>query len=419
MFILLAVVMLIIAVFFIIRPLFGNARTSDISENDVNLALYREKLTELETELANNFINQEQFDASKADLEQQLLQDIPEQQDETLQTGSHKLSLLSIMISIPAVAIGLYLYLGNPEAIDPLRSAPTPAAHGTGPANTAPDIGSMVAKLEQRLQQKPDDARGWLMLARSYVHLKQFNKASKAYAEVIKRAPDHVQTLTDYADVIAVTQNGKLDGKPIQLLHKALTLEPNNPKALWLAGTHYFQQAQYNRAIQLWERLQNFLTPGSKDADMVQRIITEAKSRLTGKATTVPAPAKQPSTPAQSISNSRVKITGSVSLDKSLQSKVSPDDTVFIYARAASGPRMPLAVVRKKVKDLPLEFTLDDSMAMMPQMKLSNFSKVVVSARISKSGNAITQKGDLSSNIEQVTLSRKDKVTLIINNIVK
>jgi cytochrome c-type biogenesis protein CcmH len=409
-FILLATLMLAIAVFFVIRPLLGKTRLSEINEKEVNLALYHEKLAELEAELANNSMDQAQFDATKTELAQQLLDDIPEQQDDQLKLASQKFTLLGILIFIPALAVGLYLYLGTPEALNPLRTASAPAPHGSGATTNAPNVAEMVAKLENKLKQNPDNARGWLMLARSYVHLKQFLKARKAYAEVIKRAPDHVQSLTDYADVIAVTQNGKLDGKPIELINRALVLEPNNAKALWLAGTYYFQSSNYKRAIQLWERLQLLLAPESQDAQMVNRIILEAKKRMSG---TTPV---TPSTPPAPKSDQQVskKITVQVQLSDSLQNKVTASDTVFVFARAVSGPRMPLAIARIKVSDLPATVTLDDNSAMMAQMKISNFKEVMVSARVSKSGNAMPQKGDLTAEAQKVPLSKNNTVSLVI-----
>ncbi len=412
-----AALMLLGALILIIRPLMRAPKDSQVERQQINLDIYKQRLTELENDLAEGQIEQHEYSAAQQDLEKQLIFDIPEHSaQKNIDARRSQGSLITLVIALPASALGLYLYLGNPTAINPdatQTQAASPHAGAVKSDKPMPSVTEMIVKIKQRLQENPTDPKGWNLLARSYMHTKQFDKAEQALEKLTELVTDDPNIWANYADVAAVNQQGKLDGKPYEFTKRALSLEPKHPKALWLAGTYHFQQQSYDKAIRFWEILQRLLPPESKDAEMINNSIADARKQLG----ISPADTQASIKPAMPMA-AAVSISGQVSLAEQLKDKVSPDDTVFVYARAASGPRMPLAVVRKQVKDLPFEFTLDDSMAMMPQMKLSGFDKVVVSARISKSGNAITQSGDLSSDKLEVLTSKHDPVTLEINTLV-
>ena len=269
----------------------------------------------------------------------------------------------------------------------------------------------MVNGLAEKMKNNPDDAQGWLMLGRSYKVLEQYPKAVDAFANAYRLLGDQAEVMLLYADTIAYANDKNLAGKPTELIFKALALEPDNMTALWLGGMAKAQQGDTVTAKKLWKKLDALLPPGSDAQQEIQGLLAKIDSEA-------PQAAAQPEA-AQQANVPGVAIEVQVSLAPELQKSTSPGDTVFIYAQALSGPKMPLAIVRKQVSDLPLTVSLNDTMAMMPNMKLSNFAKVKLLARVSKSGNAISQSGDLIGVIEQVALADKKNHTIVINGQVK
>jgi cytochrome c-type biogenesis protein CcmH len=274
----------------------------------------------------------------------------------------------------------------------------------------------MVETLAERLKSRPDDAEGWALLARSYRALGRYADAAHAYAHASALVPDDASLLADYADVLAVTQGRRLAGKPAELAARALEIDPNHRKALALAATAAMEARDLDRARALWERLRDQFPAGSDDARQVASIIAEVDDMKPPSASRTPAGTSSSSasrTPAGTSSSSASRapvgassssasaspgpsIAGRVDVSSALASKVALTDTVFIFARATEGPRMPLAVLRIPAKQLPADYRLDDSMGMAAGMKLSSAPSVVVEARISKSGTATPQAGDLS-----------------------
>jgi cytochrome c-type biogenesis protein CcmH len=257
----------------------------------------------------------------------------------------------------------VYFVVGSPAAIGPQEEV------------TQQQIERMVEGLAARLKANPDDLEGWKMLGRSYSVLGRFPEAVQAYAKAATLAPKDADVLVDLADVFAMANGQRLDGEPEKLIERALQLDPNNLKGLALAGTAAFRRGDFARAAALWERMLPLVEAGSEDARVIRDNVAEARAKAKG------------GPPA--------RLAGTVSLSPRLKGRAAPDDTVFIFARAAEGPAVPLAVLRRKVSELPASFSLDDSMAMAPGMTLSTFPRVIVSARVSKSGNAAPQPGDL------------------------
>lgn len=251
-------------------------------------------------------------------------------------------------------------------------------------------VQAMVDKLAQRLKDTPNDAEGWAMLARSYAVIGRHADAVPAYKKALALRPDDASLMADYADALAVVNQHQLAGEPMTWVKKALGIDPNNLKALSLAGTAAFDQKDYATAVKHWDHIMAVAPAGSSYLPQVQANLAEA--RALGQLPTPPAATAAPTSAAAGGSS----VSGTVTLAAALRDRVAPTDTVFVFARAAEGPRMPLAILRKQVKDLPLEFKLDDSLAMSPAARLSAYPQVVVGARISKSGNAMPQPGDLS-----------------------
>jgi cytochrome c-type biogenesis protein CcmH len=289
-----------------------------------------------------------------------------------------------------------YAWRGNKEAlgVGPGETGPVAAAEGAaaGHAVTNQQIEGMVTKLAERLKDKPDDAEGWAMLARSYTALGRHADALPAYQKVVALRPKDAQALADLADGLAVANNRTLDGEPERLIMQAVKLDPRNVKALELAGTVAFNRNDFKTASDYWQKAVDASEPGSEFARQLQVAAGEARQRAGLEPAATDAPATAGAAPAAA---GGARISGRVSLAKALQGKVAPGDTVFIFARATAGPKMPLAILRKQAGDLPMTFTLDDSLAMSPAATLSSVREVIVGARISKSGNAIAQPGDL------------------------
>ncbi len=329
-----------------------------------------------------------------------------------------------LALFMAVVAAGGYALVGSPRDLgqSPSTAAADPSgepASGAAPHELAPErIAAMTDSLAARLKANPQDADGWLMLARSFVMLGKHAQAVEAFEKAEHLRPDDANLLADYADALAMTHDRQLAGEPAALVERALKVDPNNGKALALAGTAAFDRQDYKAAVTLWERLQRTEPADSPMASQVQAGIAEAR-RLAGMAPPASAPAGGAPTaiaaaPAASRAGGEAQVAGTLTLAPALRSRAAPDDTVFVFARAVDGGRMPLAILRKSVKDLPLQFKLDDSLAMSPTATLSSVPKVIVGARISHSGNAMPQPGDLQAAGSTVAVGSTG-VTLEIN----
>jgi len=302
------------------------------------------------------------------------------------EAGRSPLPMIAGLSSFVVVLLAAgYLLVGAPLALDP---AVRTAAPNSGGEITLEQIEAMTQKLADRLKQQPDDVKGWTMLGRSYAVMGRHADAVPAFKQALALKPDDPNLLADYADALAVVNGRKLEGEPSKLIARALEIDPNNLKALSLAGTAAFLRKDFAGALRHWEKLAQ-VAPDSDFARQIQGGIDEAR-RLAGG----PAVGTQAQTPG-TAAKPTASVSGTVTLSKQLAGKAAPDDTVFVFARAAEGSRVPLAILRKQVKDLPLKFTLDDSMAMSPAAKLSGSPKVIVGARVSRSGGALAQPGDL------------------------
>jgi cytochrome c-type biogenesis protein CcmH len=289
-------------------------------------------------------------------------------------------------------------------AADPAASAP----HALTPEQMA----GMIDQLAARLKDKPDDADGWSMLARSYVVVGRQAEAVNAYARAVALRGDDPVLLADQADALAVQNGRRVSGEPLKVVERALKLDPNNLKALSLAGTAAFERADYAGAVRHWERILQVAPPDDRLAQDARGAIAEA--RELGK---LPAAASQPGAAGDrkpAVANAGAGVAGVVTLDPALAGRTRPDDTLFVFARDAGGGRMPLAILRRQVKDLPLQFRLDDSQSMSPAAKLSGATQVVVGARISRSGNAMPQPDDLSGQSAQVPVGTTG-LTIVIS----
>ncbi|MDH4062217.1 MAG: tetratricopeptide repeat protein, partial [Aquincola sp.] len=249
-----------------------------------------------------------------------------------------------------------------------VREATAPPAAAPAHPLKAEQLEHSIAEMSERVKTNPDDASAWAMLAHSYDMLGRFAEAKPVYARLVELRPDDPQVLVDAADSLAQAQGRKVEGEPMKLVQRALALDANNLKALSLAGTEAFDRRDFDAAIGYWERARAQV----KDAALAKEVDTNIAAARS---------ARERATAGQADA-----VGGTISLAAKLKSRIAPGDTVFVFARPADGSRMPVALMRRRAEELPFEFRLDDSMAMVPQARMSLQSKVIVGARISRRG---------------------------------
>jgi cytochrome c-type biogenesis protein CcmH len=385
----------------------GTSRDTDTlnrSRDSLNLAVHRDQLRELDADRAAGKLAPADYEQARQEIEKRLLQDLAGDASRKKMSGipapagrgGYRPAAIGAVL-LPLLAIGIYFAVGNPGAIgftDP----------HAGASITQQQVEQMVERLAARLNENPEDVEGWKMLGRSLSVLGRFAEATNAYSKAAIRAPRDADLLADLADALAMARGQKMKGEPEELVLRALQIDAKNLKALALAGSAAYERDDFAAATRYWQRMLPLVPKNSEEARTIQANIDEARNLSTSK------PAAK-SDAAKGIATKGV--TGTVRLSPKLAAKVSPTDTVFIFARAAEGPPMPLAVLRKEVRDLPVKFALDDGMAMTPAMKLSTYARVIVGARISKSGNAMPQPGDLQGLSGIVASSASGVVVLV------
>lgn len=408
-------------------PLKKGGRGGFADQDQRNIAIARQRLAELKEQLQAGALSQALYDEQLIELEQALSDDLDigrvspvpiailpaslavESQVPALQ-GQGRWMAWVLVLAIPFVAGSLYWVLGNYQS---LIQVPQTAAANQETPEREKMIG-MVAGLAERLEKQPDDAQGWLMLGRSYKYLEESPKAVAAFEHAYKLMGDQPEIMLLYADALAYVNNEELAGKPAELVFKALAIEPDNVTGLWLGGMAKAQTGEFVAAMAFWKKLETLLPPGSAAQQEIQDLMAKLATQIPEGTELAESAAAQP-TPSPAAASIAVQ----VSLAPELQKSAGPNDTVFVYAQALSGPQMPLAIVRKQVSELPLTVNLTDAMAMIPTMKLSNFEQVRLLARISKSGNAMKQPGDLIGVIDQVALADKSSHKIVISSQVK
>ncbi len=404
LFLLIVSTLILLAFLFILPPFWRKPKVKIVDFDQRNVEIAQHRLAELKENRLTGGLSQAQYDEQFSDLEQALSDDLDIVGREIHVTTQSKWIIYIVALGIPLLAGSLYFMLGNYQAV-----SHTAEMSVDPEATKLLEINKIVLRLAEKMKAKPNDAQGWLILGRSYKALEQYPQAADAFANAYRLLGDQAEVMLLYADALAYVNNRNLAGRPSELVYKALALEPDNLNALWLGGMAKAQEGDAPAALKLWKKLEATLPPGSDSQQ-------EIKNLLSSLAKDTPLGQVQKE-PEAKVSNFTLSVQ--VSLAPKLQKAAAAEDTVFIYAQAISGPKMPLAIVRKHVSDLPLTVSLNDSMAMMPNMKLSNFASVKLLARISKSGNAMTQPNDLIGIIEQVDLTDKSIHKIIINTPVK
>ena len=376
--------LLILAVLAIVLPSQWRApRTSSAADRrEANLGIFRDQLAELERDRSEGSLAQDDFDQARGELQRRLLDEVDDPEPETLAPARRGVSrtALALLVAIPLAATAAYALLGNPDALDPLRRQ----------ARVSPQqIEEMLVKLEARLKTSPDDAKGWVMLARSYKALGRYAESAQAFGHAGALVDGDPALLADYAESLAQVA-GSLEGRPLELIARALKLNPDEPQSLFLAGAAAGERQDYAAVVDYWGRLLLQLDPASQDGQAVGAALDKARA--------IVAQAKSGGKAAASTE----AIAGEVTISGKIASLAKPDDLLFIFARADEGSRMPLAVLRLVVADLPFTFRLDDAMALPGGRKISEFATISVEARVAKAGRAQTSAGDLFGSVRGV-----------------
>ncbi len=385
-----AFLLLVIVLAFLLKPFLFNKGHESTSRRQMNAVIYQKELEKLAAEQAAGRIDAQEYEMSHAEMRQRLFQDA-EVEDDTATMGSSKKVIIGLIIFVVLLSSVLYLALGDAFRV---------AQRNEQKPMTQAGVEQMVADFALKMERDPGNLKGWAMLARSYRILGRNEDAAKAYARAGNFINDDPELLAEYADVLVGTANGSFKGKPLQLIQQALKLDPNNLLALWLSGTAAYTSGNYSSAVKTWGRLAKLLPPSSDEARAIAASIEDAHSKG--------GVAKPPTVAGKTIS-------GQIDLSLELKSKLKSGDMLMVIARQP-GERMPVAVLKVPATKFPFSFALDDTLAMNPNKQISQLSEVSVEVRISKTGMAKAEPGDLVSAAQTVKLG-SSKVSILVNQV--
>jgi len=405
------------------------------AHEQANAQVYRDQSADLAREHGLGHLNDAEYAQALEELKLRLRDDWVSGpvQAQTGASDRPRKTVLALCLMLPVCAVLLYGTWGSPMGLDPAALALSAPDDGPNATVTPEKIAQMAGQLERRLQDEPNNVDAWVMLARLQRSQEKFPASEKSFAKALALAADD-DLAVERAEVVAQVQGGDFSGEPWSVINRILKANPNQNNALLLAGSASFSEGRFAQAIQYWERVRASLSPQSEDINALDSALAQARERLApGRASAQPpvtgsasaqssnagaASAQPPVSTGTSnnpppASTAAARIAGRVSLAPELLAQTSPSDTVFVYATPAQGGRMPLAIVRTTVAALPFDFVLDDSQAMGPQSKLSSASEVVLKARISKTGQAMAQPGELGVSLGPIK-NTSNQLSLVI-----
>lgn len=406
---LITALLIVVALAMVAVPLLRSRTVHDADRNEQNIIIARERLAELRQEREQGLIAAEAFEQTRLELEKVLAGDLGQEEPAAMVHRGGKPLLAMLAVALPALTVALYYQLGSPGylTLSAQEQGREIAAHASGTPSGTLSLAEMAERLEQRMKTDPDNADGWFMLGRTYMAMKDYPRSVAAFEQLQRLLGDQPQVLLSLADALAMAQGGSIRGRPSELVDKALAAEPGNATALWMAGIAAAERREFQQALDYFTRLEPQLADDPGAMDELRPLIARTRAQLG-------LPPQEENALSQApVTAASVQVR--VSLAPELAAGVQAGDSLFIYAKAQNGPPMPLAVVRKSAAELPLSVTLDDSMAMTPAMSLSSFDMVRIGARISRSGNAIAQSGDLFGEVEGVAVSAGDAVVITIS----
>jgi len=361
------------------------------SQASANAKVYRDQILDLDREHDSGHISDEEWQQSRDELSMRLLEDTSAADDPVAKTEKPAVwTAVVLAVALPISAMGFYMWVGEPEALNPM-------ALKSPDQVDQKDLAKLAETLADKLQSQPENLQGWVMLGRTYRTLENFDASIKAYDAALKLSADDDLQL-ERIEVIAMQRQGNFDGEPWRVIRDILQKDPQHYGALLSAGSASYAERKYADALKYWEQARKPLEANHPDLPGLENAIATVRE-------TMGLPAKAASTGSSTSSgsaaaSSALNVSGQISLSAALKAKASPNDAVFVYATPANGDRMPLAIMKTTVSQLPLNFTLDDSTAMTPDRKLSAAGEVFIKVRVSKSGNAMPQSGDLTGGSE-------------------
>jgi cytochrome c-type biogenesis protein CcmH len=402
-----AAAFVLLAVAFLAWPLLRSAQVAGAARKvrDLNLSIYRERAAELEEEHAAGVLSESEHEEARRELEQNLLADVEQPEDSPLLRGrSGRTGLVIAAVLVPALAVLVHVRLYQP---DPATLA---ANNGQGAHNSA-EIAAMAERLAERLKSHPDDAEGWVMLARTYTFMERPRLAADAYREAHRLLGDKPDILTSYAESLILAGNGVFTERVGELTARALAVAPRNTNALWLAGIGAYQNGEHEQAAEHWQLLLDILPPGSESARTVRAALGDLPeaARESARAATATAPQPAPAGPVLEVD---------VSLGAELAGRLRGDETLLVYARAAEGSPMPLAVVRQPAREMPVRVRLDGSQGMVDGMTMDQFEQVQVVARLSRGTDAAARSGDMQGTSAPLDPRNGGTVSLTIDQLI-
>ena len=407
----LAMCLCIAAVFIWILLRQRPVRTS-ASQAKLNASVYRAQISDLDREHQSGHISTQEWQQTRDELSQRLLEDTSVGDDPEVRKEKPALrTTVFLAIALPLASLSFYLWVGEPEALQAMATESPEKAMQS-------ELSGMAQSLAKKLETNPDNQEGWVMLGRSYRALEKYDNAVSAYDRALKLSADDDLRL-ERAEVLALKAQGNFDGEPWDVIREILKKDPQHKRALMLAGSASYAHDKHADALRYWQQARKLMAADHPDVPGLEGAIATAQNKLglpvtaatiaPPKASTAAASAGVTAS-ASSSGQAGLNVTGQLSLAAALKNKASPNDMVFVYASPANGDRMPLAIFKSTVAKLPLNFTLDDSTAMLPDRKLSGAGEVILKARISKSGNAIPQSGDLTGTLGPVKVGAKGLV---------
>jgi len=399
-----AVALLVLSLLFVVPPLLRAATARPLAQGDAVRRLHAEQLARIEKDFESHALSAQDRAQAVDELQRQVLDEASPSAPRVGLVfwpwmGWGVAGILSV--GLPAAALLLYLQVGNPMAAASQMLAAERSGSHEGKGG---EVEAMVGRLAARLRTQPGDVEGWIVLARSYEYLQRYDDAVVAYQRAMALAPNQPQLLADYADALASARDGDLGGPAQAAIDQALAIDADHPKALALAGMAAFKRGDLAQARQRWQHVLALLPPDSEAAQRIGANLAELDA------------AKQSTAPRVEVAGKRVG--GTVSIAAALQEKTAPQDTVFVLAKSAATGRMPVAVLRLQVKDLPAKFVLDDSLAMSPDFPISRFDVVTIEVRVTRSGQAAPQPGDLTGSVADVVLGQ-DAITLEADKVMR
>lgn len=429
LFFILAALLVVLCLAFLLAGLFKTNNHS-LDQEAVNITLARERRATLDAALADGSIEQSSYDYERTQLEYDLAADLQPDIKKQPNKKGHIGAAILVTVFIPVAAGALYLRIGNPAAITQDRSiaiGSTQSGESAQSGSQAPALAELLPKLEERLTASPDDVEGWRLLGRSYLSVNEFTKAKNAFEKAVELDANDVPTLAQLAESMAMIRNGDLAGEPTSILERANAMDASNEHTLWLLAIARQQAGDHDAALAGFDQLaaiaadspEALATIEQMRSRSVKEMAIGAGNSSNTSTNNISNANTENSATDSSTKNSEANVGASlmvnVDLTPQVMAAVDADHAVFVYAKATQGPPMPLAVSRHTVGELPLSITLDDSMAMIPTMKLSSFPNVTIGARISLSGNPVAQSGDWYIEVSDVTLSDTEKLSLTID----